>query len=141
MFGRPDRFEVGNIGFAQVGMTDYLKRLVVEKKVMRQILRECPKLHIPESLQSYVRYKWFANPHDFGTYHSFEVIVNSDVSDPDEEDDFFMDLSNKFYHWYNELESFDWEIPEYEERCREMYKPSMDVIHGDEDPTELRIVD
>ena len=96
---------IGSIGFAQVGRDDYHEKMRIEMEVMAKIVaRDNP---LPDELIPDARIQVKSFPHDFGTYHELCVTYPDEWNDDDENPQ-----AVKFWEWFNEAESIDYESEE-----------------------------
>ncbi len=136
---------VGSNGYAQVGDPLYLEKNAVEMNYLYQFIRE--KFPIPERLQTLCRFAVKAFSHDFGTYH--EIVLHYDditiEAEPEnnplltmtekELEEYFdkplpesdQTLSDIFWNWFNEVESFDLESEEITETIKTKYLATLNL--------------
>ena len=92
-------------GFAQVGSSDFFEKNAVEMKYLLDYLQT--NFPIPEDLKSICWYKekWFR--HDFGDYSEIVLIYKDRVLE--EWEDEGDERAEKFWDWFNEVESVNLE--------------------------------
>lgn len=100
-----DYLYIGSNGFAQLGDCDYYEKNRVEMKVLLNFLKN--NHPIPEEFTHMCNYKikWFN--HDFGMYSEIVLIYNDSLLYLWEESD--PDKFNRFWEWFNDIESVDLE--------------------------------
>ena len=135
-----DYVVVGSIGFAQVGTGEYFAKEKIERQVIGEIVADNELFKVPEELKNIARLKYKTFPHDFGAYRELVVVYDYTALDDNE------DLSDQFWNWFNELESFDFESEEIMERCEQLYRETfkMTILPGnkgkDDNNDNLRAV-
>lgn len=96
---------IGSNGFAQVGNPEFFEKNEVEMKYLLEYLETY--YPIPEDLKSMCWYKekWFT--HDFGDYSEIVLIYKDRILEEWEET--VPDLFDRFWDWFNEIESVNLE--------------------------------
>ncbi len=100
-----DYLYIGSNGFAQVGNPEFYQKNEVEMKyLMEYLLTNHP---IPEEFSTMCWYKekWFR--HDFGDYSEMVLIYKDRILEEWEESD--PDKFDRFWDWFNEIESVNLE--------------------------------
>lgn len=108
---------IGSNGFAQVGSPDFFEKNEVEMKfLMEYLIGNHP---IPEEFTTICWYKekWFR--HDFGDYSEIVLIYNDRILEDWEEYD--PDKFNRFWDWFNEVESVNLESEIISQRIKDKY--------------------
>lgn len=119
---------IGGIGFAQVGQDDYRDKMIIERDVVLDHMNA--KHPVPKEFQPYARYKWTANPHDFGTYHDLNIIFDECAIDNMEDED--EEMHQRFWDWANAAESeAGWMEDNLMEECEKRYRAEhqMQIVH------------
>jgi hypothetical protein len=105
MFEIMDYLYIGSNGFAQIGQFDFYQKNKVEMAVLMDYLEN--NHPIPDEFSMMCRYKvkWFQ--HDFGDYSEIVLIYNDGLLDRWEENE--PDKFNRFWNWFNDIESVNLE--------------------------------
>lgn len=112
---------IGSNGFAQVGDPDFYHKNKVEMRIlMEYIERNYP---IPEEFSAICQYKvkWFN--HDFGAYSEIVLYYNDHLVEQWEENE--PDKFNRFWNWFNEVESVNLESDVLSEEMKFQYEKSI----------------
>jgi hypothetical protein len=112
---------IGSNGFAQVGSPDFFEKNEVEMKFLMEYLQT--NYPIPEDFKSICWYKekWFR--HDFGDYSEIVMIYKDRVLEEWEESD--PDKFDKFWDWFNDIESVNLESEIITKSIENLYMESM----------------
>jgi len=88
---------------------------------------------IPDEFASKGYYYIQAFNHDFGTYHEVVVIFDDQYLSTLEDSELEPDtaLFDKFWNWFNSVESVDLEIEELTGQIRHAYQKILDIEKGD----------
>ena len=116
-----DYLVIGSNGFAQVGTPEYLQKNQIEMRVLLEhLINNFP---IPDELSNmcFYKVKWFQ--HDFGSYSEIVLIYNDSILGDweDEEPEIF----DRFWDWFNSVESVDLESDELTQRIKNRYLESI----------------
>jgi len=126
-----DYLVVGSNGFAQVGDPDYFTKAKIELRILLEFLQA--NYPVPDEFAPKVFYHIKAFNHDFGTYHEIVVIFDdqylSTLKDSELESD--IELFEKFWNWFNSVESVDLESENLTEQIRQAYQKTLDTEKGD----------
>ena len=126
-----DYLVVGSNGFAQVGDPDYFTKVKIELRILLEFLQT--NYPVPDEFTSKANYYIKAFNHDFGTYHEVVVIFDdqylSILMDSELEPD--TALFDKFWNWFNSVESVDLESEELTGQIRHAYLNTLDIEKGD----------
>lgn len=113
---------IGSIGFHQVGQEDATAKRLVENSVILNIILE-PPFKIPEFLkhQAHLRIKTFF--HEAGSYDELVIHYNESLIIQWEESNLEEDnwKAAQFYCWLDEMQTWDWESQELQDKCQEIY--------------------
>jgi len=117
-FTAMDYLTIGSNGFAQVGRPDFLEKNQVEMRVLLRYLVE--KYPIPDEFAFMCHYKvkWFT--HDFGRYSEIVLIYDDYILDQWDQEN--PDKFNRFWNWFNDIESVDLESDYLTNDIRAMYQ-------------------
>jgi len=112
-----DYLTIGSNGFAQVGRPDFLEKNKIEMRVLLQHLVE--NYPVPDEFTFLCQYKvkWFS--HDFGMYSEIVLIYDDSLLYQWEEDD--PDKFDRFWEWFNDVESVDLESDYLNNEIRARY--------------------
>ena len=126
-----DYLVVGSNGFAQVGDPDYFTKAKIELQILHEFLQA--NYPIPDEFASKAYYYIKAFNHDFGTYHEVVVIFDDQYLSTLEDSELESDnkLFDKFWNWFNLVESVDLESEELTGQIRLAYQKILDVEKGD----------
>jgi hypothetical protein len=136
---------VGSNGFAQLGDPLYPEKNAAEMNYLLGLIRE--KFPIPERLQTLCRYAVKAFSHDFGNYHEIVLHYDDITIEEDPETDPLITMSEEqlaeyfdkpipeseqtlsdiFWNWFNEVESFDLESEEITEAIKARYLRTLNL--------------
>jgi hypothetical protein len=100
-----DYLYIGSNGFAQVGSPEFYQKNEIEMKYLMEYLQN--NHPIPEEFSTICWYKekWFR--HDFGDYSEIVLIYKDSLVEELEESD--TDKFDRFWDWFNEIESVNLE--------------------------------
>ena len=116
-----DYLVIGSNGFAQVGTPEYLEKNHVEMRALLEHLTN--NFPIPDELSNmcFYKVKWFQ--HDFGSYSEIVLVYNNNVLEDweDEEPERF----DRFWDWFNSVESVNLESEELTQCIKERYLESI----------------
>jgi hypothetical protein len=126
-----DYLVVGSNGFAKVGDPDYFTKAKIELRILLEFFQA--NYPVPDEFVSRIYYYIKAFNHDFGTYHEMVVIYDDDYLSTLEESDLESDndLFDKFWNWFNSVESVDLESEMLTDKIRLTYQNSLDIGKGD----------
>lgn len=126
-----DYLVVGSNGFAQVGDPDYFTKAKIELRILLEFLQT--NYPVPDEFAPKAYYHIKAFNHDFGTYHELVVIYDDDYLSTLEESDLESDNDSfdKFWNWFNSVESVDLESEMLTDQIRLTYQNSLDIGKGD----------
>ena len=126
-----DYLVVGSNGFAQVGDPDYFTKAKIELRILLEFLQT--NYPVPEEFASKANYAIKAFNHDFGTYHEVVVIFDDQYLSTLEDSELESDnkLFDKFWNWFNLVESVDLESEELTTQIRLAYRKTLDIEKGD----------
>jgi len=126
-----DYLVVGSNGFAQVGDPDYFTKAKIELWFLLEFLQA--NYPVPDEFSSKAYYYIKAFNHDFGTYHEVVVIFDDLYLSTLEESELESDneLFDKFWNWFNSVESVDLESDELTGQIRLFYQKTPDTKKGD----------
>lgn len=112
---------IGSNGFAQVGNPEFYQKNEIEMKFLMEYLQT--NYPIPEGFKSICWYKekWFR--HDFGDYSEIVLIYKDRILEEWEESD--PDKFDKFWEWFNEIESVNLESELITKSIENLYMESM----------------
>jgi len=126
-----DYLVVGSNGFAQVGDPDYFTKAKIELRILLEFLQANYPVPDEFALKAYYHIKAFN--HDFGVYHEIVVIFDdqylSTLEDSELESD--IELFEKFWNWFNTVESVDLESEELTGQIEQAYQKTLDIEKGD----------
>ena len=126
-----DYLVIGSNGFAQVGDSDYFTKAKIELRILLEFLQS--NYPVPEEFASKAYYYIKAFNHDFGTYHEVVVIFDdlylSTLKDLELESE--NELFDKFWNWFNSVESVDLESENLTGQIRQAYQKTLDIEKGD----------
>jgi len=113
-----DYLTIGSNGFAQVGKQDFLEKNKIEMRVLMQYLVE--NYPVPDELAFMCHYqvKWFS--HDFGMYSEIVLIYDDSLLYKWEEND--PDKFDRFWNWFNDVESVNLETEALTEEIKSKYR-------------------
>ena len=116
-----DYLVIGSNGFAQVGNPEFMQKNQVEMRVLLEYLKS--NFPIPNDFSNicYYKIKWFQ--HDFGSYSEIVLIYNNSILGDweDEEPEIF----DRFWDWFNTVESVNMEDEELTGRINNRYLESI----------------
>jgi hypothetical protein len=126
-----DYLVVGSNGFAQVGDPDYFTKAKIELRILLEFLQA--NYPVPDEFASKTYFSIKAFNHDFGTYHELVVMYDDDYLSTLEESDLESDndLFDKFWNWFNSVESVDLESENLTGQIRQAYQKTLDIEKGD----------
>ena len=126
-----DYLVVGSNGFSQVGNPDYFTKAKIELRILLEFLQV--NYPIPDEFASKTYYCIKAFNHDFGTYHEVVVIFDDQYLSALEDSGLEPDtaLFDKFWNWFNSVESVDLESEELTGQIRHAYLNTLDIEKGD----------
>jgi hypothetical protein len=126
-----DYLVIGSNGFAQVGDPDYFTKAKIELRILFEFLQT--NYPVPEEFASKAYYYIKAFNHDFGTYHEVVVIFDdlylSTLEDSELESD--NEMFNKFWEWFNSVESVDLESEDLTGQIQQAYRKTLNIEKGD----------
>ena len=116
-----DYLVIGSNGFAQVGSPEYLQKNQIEMRVLLEHLTN--KFPIPnEFLQICIyKVKWFQ--HDFGSYSEIVLVYNDGILGDWEDEE--LEIFDRFWDWFNTVESVDLESKELIQHIKNRYLESI----------------
>ena len=118
-----DYLVIGSNGFAQVGSPEYLEKNQVEMRVLLEHLTN--NFPIPDELSNmcFYKVKWFQ--HDFGSYSEIVLVYNNSILEDweDEEPDIF----DRFWDWFNTVESVNLESEQLTQCIKDRYLESIEL--------------
>jgi hypothetical protein len=117
-----DYLYIGSNGFAQVGQPDFYMKNKAEMRVLMEYLKT--NYPIPEEFSDmcYYKVKWFH--HDFGNYSEIVLVYNDRLVEQWEENE--QEKYDRFYNWFNEIESVDLESDTLTEEIESCYLKLID---------------
>ena len=126
-----DYLVVGSNGFAQVGDPDYFTKAKIELRILLEFLQA--NYPVPDEFASKTYFSIKAFNHDFGTYYELVVIYDDDYLSTLEESDLESDNDSfdKFWNWFNSVESVDLESENLTGQIRQAYQKTLDIEKGD----------
>ncbi len=126
-----DYLVVGSNGFAQVGDPDYFTKAKIELRILLEYFQA--NYPVPDEFASKAYYSTKAFSHDFGTYHELVVIFDDQYLSALEESKIELEneLFDKFWDWFNTVESVDMESEELTRQIRQSYQKTLDIENGD----------
>ena len=126
-----DYLVVGSNGFAQVGNPDYFTKAKIELRILLEFLQV--NYPIPDEFASKAYYTSKAFNHDFGTYHEVVVIFDDHYLSILEESELESDneLFEKFWNWFNSVESAHLESEELTSLIRLAYQRILNIEEVD----------
>jgi hypothetical protein len=126
-----DYLVVGSNGFAQVGDPYYFTKAKIELRILLEFLHA--NYPVPDEFALKAYYHIQAFNHDFGTYHEVVVIFDDLYLSTLEESEIESDneFVNKFWDWFNSVESVDLESEELTGRIQLAYQKTLDIEKGD----------
>jgi len=119
-----DYLTIGSNGFAQVGRPDFYEKNRIEMRVLLEYLEN--NHPIPEEFWHMCEYrvKWFT--HDFGRYSEIVLIYDDYVLNRWDEDN--PEKFNRFWSWFNDIESIDLESDYLNKAIKANYKDYLTKI-------------
>ena len=122
---------VGSNGFAQIGNPDYFTKAKIELRILFEFLQA--NYPIPDEFASKAYYYIKAFNHDFGTYHEVVIIFDDLYLSILEESELESDneLFNKFWEWFNSVESVDLESENLTVQIQQAYQNTLNIEKGD----------
>ena len=125
-----DYLVVGSNGFAQVGDPDYFAKAKIELRILLDFLQT--NYSVPEEFASNTYYYIKAFNHDFGTYHEVVVFFDDQYLSALEESELEPknELFDKFWNWFNSVESVDLESEELTGQIQLAYQKTLDIEKG-----------
>ena len=126
-----DYLVVGSNGFAQVGDPDYFTKAKIELRILHEFLQA--NYPVPDEFASKAYYYIKAFNHDFGTYHEVVVIFDDHYLSTLEESELESDndLFEKFWNWFNLVESVDLESEDLTRQIQQAYQNTLNIEKGD----------
>jgi len=126
-----DYLVVGSNGFAQIGDPDYFTKAKIELRILLEFLQT--NYPVPDEFASKANYSIKAFNHDFGTYHEVVVIFDDQYLSALEESELESDneLFDKFWNWFNSVESVDLESEELTRQIQLAYQKTLNIEKGD----------
>ena len=117
-----DYLYIGSNGFAQVGQPDFYQKNKVEMRVLMKYLET--NYPIPEEFSDIYQYKvkWFI--HDFGSYSEIVLVYNDRLLQQWEDNE--QEKYDRFWNWFNEIESVDLESDTLTEEIESCYLKLID---------------
>ena len=119
-----DYLVIGSNGFAQVGYPDFYEKNKIEMRVLMEYLQNNHSIPDEFSYMCDYRIKWFT--HDFGRYSEIVLIYDDYILNQWEEDD--PDKFNRFWNWFNKIESVDLESDYLNNEIRASYQTYLTKI-------------
>jgi hypothetical protein len=126
-----DYLVIDSNGFAQVGDPDYLTKAKIELRILLEFLPA--NYPVPDEFAPKAYYYIKTFNHDFGTYHEVVVIFDDlylstlEGSELESENELF----EKFWNWFNSVESVDLESENLTGQIRQAYQKTLDTEKGD----------
>jgi hypothetical protein len=116
-----DYLYIGSNGFAQVGNSEFFEKNEIEMKFLLEYLQI--NHTIPEEFTTICWYKekWFR--HDFGDYSEIVLIYKDRILEEWEESD--PDKFDRFWEWFNEIESVNLESDLITKSIEKLYLDSI----------------
>ncbi len=126
-----DYLVIGSNGFAQVGDPAYFTKAKIELRILLEFLQA--NYPVPDEFAPKAYYHIKAFNHDLGTYHEIAVIFDDLYLSTLEESELESDneLFNKFWEWFNSVESVDLESEELTGRIQLAYQKTLAIEKGD----------
>ena len=126
-----DYLVVGSNGFAQVGDPYYFLKAKIELRILLEFLQA--NYPVPDEFAPKAYFQIKAFNHDFGTYHEIVVIFDDQYLSTLKESELVSDneLFNKFWEWFNSVESVDLESEELTGQIQLAYQKTWDIEKGD----------
>lgn len=126
-----DYLVVGSNGFAQVGDPDYFTKAKIELRILHEFLQA--NYSVPDEFASKAYYCIKAFNHDFGTYHEAVVIFDDHYLSILEESELESEneLFEKFWNWFNLVESVDLESEDLTGQIQQAYQNTLKIEKGD----------
>ena len=126
-----DYLVVGSNGFAQVGDPDYFTKAKIELRILLKFLQT--NYPVPEEFASKTYCCIKAFNHDFGTYHEVVVIFDDQYLSTLEDSELEPDavLFDKFWNWFNFVESVDLESEDLTGQIQQAYQNTLNIEKGD----------
>jgi len=116
-----DYLVIGSNGFAQVGSPEYLMKNQIEMRVLFEHLTN--NFPIPDELSNICKYKvkWFQ--HDFGSYSEIVLVYNDSILEDWKDEE--LSIFDRFWDWFNTVESVDLESKELTQSIKNKYLASI----------------
>lgn len=126
-----DYLVVGSNGFAQVGDPDYFAKAKIELRILLEFLHA--NYPVPNEFASKACFSIKVFNHDFGTYHEVVALFDDQYLTTLEESEHESnnELFDKFWNWFNTVESVDLESEELTGQIRLAYQKTLDIEKGD----------
>ena len=118
-----DYLVIGSNGFAQVGSPEYLEKNQVEMRVLLEHLTN--NFPIPDELSNmcFYKVKWFQ--HDFGSYSEIVLVYNNSILEDCEDEE--PDIFDRFWDWFNTVESVNLESEQLTQCIKDRYLESIEL--------------
>ena len=126
MYNTKVNFNLGSIGFAQLGRPDYHEKRQVERRVLVELL-DTPTFE--NTFPDLCSIRIVREQYEDSSYDEVGIVYDSRKVDNLEETD--EDRYNEFWAWVNELEDFDFETEELMDKCAAIYAAEykLSVVH------------
>ena len=118
-----DYLVIGSNGFAQVGSPEFMGKNQIEMRVLLEhLINNFP---IPDEFSRMCIYKvkWFQ--HDFGSYSEIVLVYNDSILGDWEDEK--PEIFDRFWDWFNTVESVDLESKELTQRIKNRYLESVEL--------------
>jgi hypothetical protein len=119
-----DYLVIGSNGFGQVGDPEFLEKNHFEMRILLQYLKDNYSIPDEFSFMCYYKVKWFN--HDFGMYSEIVLIYDDYLLDQWNEDD--PERFDRFWDWFNDVESADLESDSLTEAIKSKYREKKSTI-------------
>lgn len=110
-----DFIELGSIGYAQLGTSNYYATKEVEKKVLGEFIKT-EQFAIPEEFDGMCWFGIKRFPYEYDAYYEAVLYYYEDVFE-----DFKKKKKKRFWEFVNTVESIDFETPELLDKCRKQF--------------------
>jgi hypothetical protein len=119
-----DYLVIGSNGFGQVGDPEFLGKNHVELRILLQYLKDNYPIPDEFSFMCYYKVKWFS--HDLGMYSEIVLIYDDYILNQWDEDD--PEKFDRFWDWFNKVESADLESDSLTEVIKSKYREKKSTI-------------
>ena len=116
-----DYLVIGSNGFAQVGSPEYLEKNQVEMRVLLEYLTTNYPILEDFAQMCFYKVKWFQ--HDFGSYSEIVLIYNNSILGDWEDEQ--TELFDRFWDWFNTVESVNLESEQLTQCIKDKYLASI----------------